>query len=141
MQFSLEQTTVEINGHTVTGWSDDGDALSLPDIELTNVKRGADGIMTASTTGEKGGPVILKLLPNSPSTKFFSSLVTTILNGGRVQLDGTIFDPINNITVNLSRGVLMTAPLGQTQGKGETANREFTIEFERVIPNYDAANF
>ena len=70
MTFSLEQTTVTLNGHTVTGWSDDTDALSLPSIDLSNVKRGASGEMVATTTGEKGGPVTIKLLPNSPSVIF-----------------------------------------------------------------------
>ena len=35
----------------------------------------------------------------------------------------------------------MTAPVGQTIGKGEAAARTFVFEFETVLPNYDAANF
>ena len=141
MSFSLEQTTVVVNGHTVTGWSDDTDALMLPDIDLTTVKRGADGVMVAATTGEKGGPVTLKLLANSPSVKFFQNLVTTIQQGGRVEFNGSVVDNINGITVSLERGVLQHAPLGPTLGKGDVANREYMIEFERVVADYSAANF
>jgi len=140
MTFSLEQTSVQINGHTVTGWSDDTDALSLPNIDLAVVKRGADGKMVAATTGEKGGPVVFKLLANSPSVKFFQNLVTTILDGGKVELSGIIVDQTNNISVSLERGVIVNSPLGQTLGKGEVGNREYTIEFERVVEDQSGSN-
>lgn len=136
MDFSLEQVSVNLNGHTVTGWSDDTDALSLPNIDLANIVRGADGQMTSTSTGEKGGPVILKLLPNSPSTKFFMTAVAAQQNGAAVKWNGLIRDSINQINVALINGTLQNAPLGQTIGKGESANREFTIEFERIIPDY-----
>lgn len=139
--FSIENVDVVINDHRVTGWSDDGDALAMPDVELASVVRGADGQMTSSSTGEKGGPVTLKLLPNSNTTKFLNQIVTSILNGGSVEINGFVKDNLNGIYVELSRGVIMTAPLGQTMGKGETANREFIIEFEKVIPDYSGASF
>lgn len=141
MTFSLEQMTLTLNGHSVTGWSDDTDALSLPSIDLSNIKRGASGEMVATTTGEKGGPVTIKLLPNSPSVKFFQNLITSIQQGGRVEFNGSIVDSVNGITVSLQRGVMQNAPLGPTIGKGEVANREYVIEFERVEADYSAANF
>ena len=121
MIFNLEQTVVEINGHNVTGWSDDTDALSMPTIDIAAVKRGADGLMVASSTGDKGGPVILKLLANSPSTKFFMNLVSTIQNGGRVEFNGTVNDQANGYAIRLERGILMNTPLGQSLGKGESS--------------------
>ncbi len=141
MLFDLEQTKVQINGHNVTGFSDDGDALSLPTIDIATVKRGADGIMTGASTGEKGGPVIFKLLPNSVSTKFFMNLVASIQGGGRVTFDGIVNDEANGIVVKLERGLLTSAPTGPTIGKGDVANMEFTIEFERITPDYSGANF
>ena len=141
MHISLEATTVRINGHTVTGWSEDTDALTLPDIELANVMRGADGKMVASSTGNKGGSVTLKLLPNSPSTQFLQQQVARILRGAQVHWDGVIVNAQAGFNVVLQGGILMTAPVGQTMGKGEAAARTFVFEFETVLPNYDAANF
>ena len=141
MQFDLEQTNVQLNGHVVTGWSDDGDALTLPTIDIANVKRGADGLMTASSTGDKGGPVVFKLLPNSATTAFLMNLVATLQSGGKVIFDGIIDDRCNGVVIRLDRGVLTSTPLGNSQGKGDTANMEFTIEFERVTPDYSGANF
>lgn len=136
---SIEDTDVVINGHTVEGWSDDADALTLPDVELASVTRGADGRMVASSTGNKGGEVTIKLLPNSPSTQFFSQRAAEIVGGAVIIFHGLIRNSRLGFSTRLSRGVLMTAPLGQTLGKGEAAAREFTFEFEEILPNYDGA--
>jgi len=141
MLFDLETTSVQINGHNVTGFSDDGDALSLPTIELASVKRGADGVMVGASTGNKGGPVMLKLQPNSDTTKFLMGLVATLQNNGRIVFDGIVNDIANGIVVRLERGILTEAPTGNTLGKGDIANMEFTFEFERVTPDYSGANF
>lgn len=140
-QFSLEQTTVILNGHTVTGWSDDADALSIPDIDISAIKRGADGKMVAASTGDKGGPVIIKLLANSPSVKFFQNIATTQLAGVAIAWAGIVRDAINGINVALVNGVLTHAPLGPTMGKSDVANREYTIEFESILADYSGANF
>lgn len=139
--FSLEQSNLNLNGHDVTGWSDDTDALSFPNIDLASIKRGADGGMIATSTGDKGGPVILKLRANSPSAKFFQNAVTAQINGAAVLWNGLYRDPVNGVTVALVNGTLVNAPLGPTMGKGDVANREFTIEFQLVVADYSGANF
>ena len=139
MDYSLEQIAVVINGHTVTGWGDDTDALSLPNIDLASVIRGAGGKMISVSTGEKGGPVIFKLLPNSPSTKFFMNAIAAQNSGASMKWNGSIRDSVNQVNIILSNGTLTNGPLGQTIGKGAAANREFTIEFETVTPDYMAA--
>jgi hypothetical protein len=141
MDFSLEQTVVVINGHTVTGFSEDADGISFPNIDLATVTRGADGKMVAVSTGDKGGPLVLKLLPNSPSVKFFMNAVTAQMNGGAVKWAGNIRDASNQISFSLSNGTLTNAPLGQTIGKGSAKNAEFTIEFEAITPEYQASTF
>ncbi|MCK5607376.1 hypothetical protein KAR91_36165 [Candidatus Pacearchaeota archaeon] len=141
MDFSMEQVAVDLNGHTVTGWSDDTDGLSLPDVDLATVIRGADGKMVAINTGNKGGPVIFKLLANSSSTKFFMNAVAAQLNGSSIEFNCTVRDSINQTTISMVKGTLSNAPLGQTLGKGSAGNRNFTIEFERITPDYQAAKF
>ena len=141
MDFSLERCEFQLNGHTVVGWSDDAEALILPDVDLANIIRGADGKMTSTSSGEKGGPVIIKLLPNSPSVPFFLNAVLAQQNGASVVWAGIFRDPVTKITIAFVKGVLQHGPLGQTIGKGATKPLEFTIEFEKVLPDYSAVNF
>lgn len=141
MDFSLEQTVVVINGHTFTGFSDDTDAISFPNIDLATVVRGADGKMVAVSTGDKGGPFLIKLLPNSPSVKFMMNAVSAQLAGGSVKWNGIVRDALNQVNFALVNGTLTNAPVGQSIGKGSAKNAEFTIEFERILPDYLAATF
>ena len=136
MDYSLEQVSLILNGHTVTGYSDDTDALSLPNIDIANVVRGADGKMVAVSTGDKGGPLVIKLLPNSPSVSFFMNVAVAQMNGAAVKWYGIIRDSINQTNTVLFKGTLSNVPLGQTMGKGVAGTREFTIEFERITPDY-----
>jgi len=139
--FSLEQCTLNLNGVDITGWSDDTDALSFPNVDIATSKRGADGKKVTSSTGEKGGPVVIKLLANGKSTKFLMNAVTAQLNGAAVSWNGLFRDPVNGVSVAMTNGTLQNVPLGQTMGKGDVANKEFTIDFELVVPDYSAANF
>jgi len=125
----------------VTGWSDDTDGLSFPNIDLANVKRGADKKMISMSTGESGGPVIIKLLANSPSVKFFQNAITAQQIGPAISWQALWRDPINGVTVACINGTLTTVPLGPTLGKGDVANHEYTIEFETVIADYSGASF
>ena len=151
MILSLEDATVILNGHTVEhsvsntvqDWSEDTDALTLPDaFEFATVRRGADGKMAAFSTGDRGGPVSLKLLPNSVSVPFFMQQVTQILvNRAVVVWDGSIHHIPTGARVTLKRGVLVSGPLGYTMGKGEVGNFTFNFEFEEIVPHFQAVNF
>lgn len=140
--FSLEQSVLTLNSHTFTGWSDDTDALLFPEeVELAIAKRGADGRMVTVSTGNKGGPVTIKLLPNSPSTKFMRQQATAIKNGAVVKFEGSFRIPNLGVSFSLVNGTLTVAPLGKTIGKGEVSNDMYTIEFERIDDDYGGANF
>ncbi len=149
MFFSLQDVTVILNGHTVEGeqiikgWSEDTDALTLPDaFEFASVRRGATGVMAAFSTGDRGGPVSLKLMPNSPSVPFFMKQVTRILvDKAEVIWDGSVIHSRTKASVALSRGVLVSGPLWYTMGKGEAGNLTFMWEFEQIIPNFTNVNF
>ncbi len=149
MFFSLQDVTFLLNGHavegehTISGWSEDTDALTLPDaFEFASVRRGATGKMAAFSTGDKGGPVTLKLMPNSPSVPFFMIQVTRILvEKAEVIWDGSVKHKRTDAGVTLSRGVLVSGPLWYTMGKGEAGNLTFTWEFEQIIPDFAKVNF
>ena len=142
MFFSLQDVTIILNGHTVEGWSEDTDALTLPDaFEFASVRRGATGDMAAFSTGDRGGPVSLKLLPNSPSVPFLMNQVTRILSEkAEVIWDGSVKHSRTDASVTLNRGILISGPLWYTMGKGEVSNLTFTWEFEEIIPNFKKVN-
>ena len=145
----MQDVTVILNGHTVEGeqiikgWSEDTDALTLPDaFEFASVRRGATGVMAAFSTGDRGGPVSLKLMPNSPSVPFFMKQVTRILvDKAEVIWDGSVIHSRTKASVALSRGVLVSGPLWYTMGKGEAGNLTFMWEFEQIIPKFTNVNF
>ena len=139
MQLSLHETIFMINEHKVEGWSEDAGALTLPDaFEFATVKRGATGDMVAFSTGDRGGQVSLSLLPTSPSVVFLMKLVNEIhKNRKRVIWEGSVEYTPTGARVDLTRGILMSGPLGFTMGKGDVGNMTFTWEFEDITPNFD----
>ncbi len=149
MLYSLQDVTVTLNGHTVEGeqiirgWSEDTDALTLPDaFEFASVRRGATGEMAAFSTGDRGGPVTLKLIPNSPSVPFLMNQVTRILvERAEVIWDGSVKHRKSGASVTLKRGILVSGPLWYTMGKGEVGNLTFNWEFQEIIPNFTNVNF
>ena len=143
MFFSLQDVTVILNGHPVEGWSEDTDALTLPDaFEFASVRRGATGDMAAFSTGDRGGPVSLKLLPSSPSVPFLMNQVTRILvERAEVIWDGSVKHIKTGASVTLKRGVLVSGPLWYTMGKGEVGNLTFNWEFQEIIPDFAKVNF
>ena len=143
VNINIQDNIVTLNGHQVEGWSQDEDALTMPDeVELATVTRGGDGQMFGASTAEIGGPITIKLLPTSPSTKFFLRQVERIrTNSAPNDWSGTVENVVLGYSVSLDGGILVRAPYGHTVGKGAAATRMFTIEFETVSPNYDAALF
>ena len=136
--FNLKDTTVVLNSHEVEGFSEDADAITMPDgFELATVRRGATGDMAAFSTGDRGGPVSIKLLPHSPSLPFFMQQLAVLRDGGRVTWDGEVRNTHAGWSFRLAGGVMVSGPLGQTAGRGDVANQTFTFEFEDIIPNYD----
>ena len=78
---SLEHTEVKIGGLTIRGFSSDADSLTLPDIEGVTVDRNALGTMMGMTTGNKGGPVTIKLQASAPELKELYGWVGETING------------------------------------------------------------
>ena len=137
MQLSLHETKVMLNGHEVQGWSEDSGALTLPDaFEFATVRRGATGDMAVFSTGDRGGQVSLSLLPTSPSVPFFMKQLSAIREGKRVIWKGSVEYTPTGARVDLTRGILMSGPLGFTMGKGDAGNMTFTWEFEDIIPDF-----
>lgn len=136
---SVQHTIFDLNGFVVEGWSEDEDALMLPDVELFTVERGGDGMMIAHATANRGGEVTIKLLATSTTTQYLMQQVAQILKGAEIVFQATMINLKTNQSVLFERGVLKTAPLGPSVGKSKAQNREFVFEFESITPNYDGA--
>lgn len=136
---SLEHTTVVTNGHRVTGWAAAADAFQVPDLTLAVVEVSPDGTMLVSSTGVKGGPVMLKLLANSPSTAFLMRQLAQIQRGAVISWELSASNSQTGWSVTAERGAMTKAPLGQSLGNAAAPAREFELTFELIIPNYDGA--
>ena len=136
---SLEHTVVTLNGHRVLGWAADANALDMPAINLAETEVGADGQMVVSSTGNKGGPVGIKLQSVSPSAVYFFKQAEVAKQGGSVVWNGSIRNAQTGATTRLERGVLKTVPGGQSLGNTTAPMLEFVFEFESIKGNYDGA--
>ena len=126
---TLDFSYVILNGHTITGWSEDEAALTLPDsIEYATVKFGADGHMGASGTSVRGGEMTIKLLPESPSVQFLQNILLAQKHSGYMKFTGTIrFNDDSLIT--LGNGIITKGPMGFNLGKGAAASMVYTFAF------------
>ena len=136
---SIEHTVVTINGHRFEGWGAGADSIQFPDQNLAETNVGADGQMVASSTGMRGGEIVLKLQPNSPSVAFMAGQILAIQRGGSVVWNGTVRNGQTGVTTRLERGVLKTAPLGQSVGNEPAPVREYTFEFESILTDMSGA--
>ena len=129
---SLEGSKVILNGITCQGWSQDEDALTLPEaFERYITMKGADGLMVSGTTGEKGGEVTFKFLANSPTVQILQGFVLAEKNGAYIEWNGIVKYSDNSI-VTLAKGVMKKAPLGYTLGKGAPKTMSYVFEFSRI---------
>lgn len=120
--------------HEISGWSDSADCLSLPDAsELNMVKKGADGKMVASNTGEKGGEVTIKVLANSPFVDRMAAEIELIKQGVQIPAQLLITNQTVGDTTACANGSLKTAPVGVTYGKGEVGEMVYVWEFETIV--------
>ena len=140
-QFNANEIIVRLNGHTFVGFADEDDAIDLPEIELAEIVRGMDGTMYSTSTGNKGGEVMLKFLPSSPSVVFMQNQAVAIQRGAVVNWNGEIRNIRQNYAVRLEGGVLTKYPAGHTMGKANVESMIYTWEFELIKPDYSAALF
>lgn len=140
--FDMARVTALLNDDEVVGWSDDQDAIMFPNLEMFNTTVGATGEKVFNAMGERGGDVVLKLLPNSPTRKALMRAVARWIEDGSTTVYKLTVTNLDHKTITTcTNGRLRIAPLGQTQGKEAAANAEFTINFAKIVPDWDSANY
>jgi len=119
--------------HKIDGFSESSDCLSFPDsVELNNVKRGATGKMVASNTGDKGGPVSVKVLPNSPFVDRMAAEIEMVKAGVQIPIELLVTNTTVGDAQVCTGGVIKSAPIGVSYGKAEASEMVYVFEFERI---------
>ena len=136
-EISIIHSVLTINNHEVGGYADEDGALSLPDSELYNVRRGPTGETVYSYNGMRGGELELRLLPTSPSAVFFIRMGQQIKNGSRIRVDGDYSNLSLGYSVKFRNGVLKSLPPGPTLGSTGAGNLTFMFDFESIISDFD----
>ena len=109
----------------------------IPDIELSNVTVGADGLLAASSTGQRGGEMEFKFQPHSPTVQFLGTQLVRYLRGTPVLFNGSVANQSMGLNVRLENGVLRMGPLGQSFGNKDPKPQIYKIRFQLILPNYD----
>ena len=135
-EISLTDGTLILNGAIITGFGDAENAIEFPNHDIMNVRRGADGRMVAGKTGNVGGPLNLQLLPNGFGFAFLMGIRSLQNNGGHVLFQGVYTNLQAGFRVGLLNDVLTNAPSGTTVGNAAPPSHNFTLEFERIEPDY-----
>ena len=136
-QNSIRHIDFTINGHRIDGWADDDPPYEFPDIDTVEIKYGKDGSLYASDTGIQGGEVMLKLLPDSRSTKQILRWFAERQRGTALEFTGSFNDTERGYSVQMKGGFLKRCPAGTSINK----TFEPVFEFEQILPDYDAADF
>lgn len=128
-QMSWVTYGLTLNAHRFSGLADDDQPIELPDIETMITYRGRDGGAYFMDTMMRGGPLMLRLLPTSPSTMFLLECVNRLQLGALIAWNGEVHDRRFG-RLELTNGVLTRYRPFITPGQ----NYEVTFEFENMVP-------
>ena len=136
---SLQDVDVVIDGIAITGWSDDADCLMQPQADaVVNMRKGALGdVFYTSNPDARGGELVIKLIPTSPSVRDLQRLVTAARNGDIMIIQGDIHNRLSGERQGLEGGTLLEGPKGTTYGSGDVRNMEYKFYFEDYIGDFE----
>ena len=134
VMIDLDEFEVTIGGHKVSGWSQEYDALTMPD----ELEVATDSLI--SSTYSYGPTVSIKLLINSPSTAFFMQAAASMIdkrakdkNAKLIYWNGIVENKSQNYRIILNRGVMVKiSPLIPTTD----TSIKFDFIFHEIIPEY-----
>ncbi len=132
-----------INGHRVTGWSDDDPPYEIEDDPDSNVvKIGADGGKYGMSNPAFGGTLTLKVSPTSPTCQWAIQQNQERKNRQKDKqaeriYAGTLSDPVQGVDYRFEGGVIDVFPSMNVGNQ----TYEFSINFDEVISNVDGGMF
>ena len=135
--YSVHDWTITMLGVPVDGLSDDNDAVTFPqDRELTTHRVGAKGdVAFFSSPHRKTGPLMIKLMPDSPSAKMIGLQIENWLSGGEVNWDSSAYNRRTHLRVSMTNGRPQKAPVSPNIGP-EPANLTFEFFYQDMKPDW-----
>lgn len=138
--FSIEHTVFVLNSHRFQGWGQETASFEGENLEVASYTVGPDGKMIGVATGQKGGPITVRVMPNSPTCAWLTRHFQRFRNGICDRFDGIITNHQAGISFTLVNGYFQSGPMIQNMGS-EIATQEFVFFFEEIKQNYDGATF
>ena len=134
VQLTPEFDNVAGPAHTVVEWANVDNALEMPeDMTFVNINEAnADGTLTGNHNPDKGGSVILRLAPASPSGLLFEEWERTQREASLININGTVAHSTLDLSYELFCGALVSGPRGFTMGIDVTSPRAWTFRFTQI---------
>ncbi|MDE0001206.1 MAG: hypothetical protein OXQ29_00740 [Rhodospirillaceae bacterium] len=129
---NLQRSIIKIAGHRITEWADQSDAFMLPTIESLVVTQGPGGDRVFSDTGNRGGPVTIKVMPAGKDAKHLGLIAEKQRRGNPIIITGVAildYGAAGKETVHLRGGGLISFPSGPTLGNAAPSHLEYVIDF------------
>ena len=137
--------------YEVTGFSDDADAVSFQDdLQIIDTKRGMDRGVSYFPTPDVGGTLTMKLLPSSPSVKFFvhaANKTKTSIYGEDPQVleiyEIVVDDSLLVEKTTAKQCIMESISGGPEYGAGSARSRSFMFQaqvFEDDVSGFDGAS-
>lgn len=133
-----------VNGHRIEGMADVERPIQLPsEVERYVISWGADGGMYARAKPQFGGPVVYRVFPTSVTAGWALGQRNLIDNADLMGLEHPRYEAtdhqiVQGLTLALIGGVMNVPPVGIEAGQ---PTFEFTITYERIIPNPEGATW
>ena len=125
---------MNVGGVRVEGFSNDSDAFMPPsEIEGVTVVPGGDGTHERFDTGERGGEVVIKLQPSSPTVPKFHRMIRQQQLGDRVNWDLHAENLVSGTRLEGRNGVCTKWPAGETVGGSVIGTQQFTFDYQELI--------
>lgn len=139
--FNLVQGIFTIDNQIVTGWSEDAEAWTTPEITILNSKLGADGQKVYTPTGMQGGEHTISLLANSLTVTYLNQKSQQNKTGLYTTVISTFTDPRTGSVYNLGVGYILSFKEFPSIGAGQQSTMVYKIDFPNSasIINNDVA--
>ena len=136
----VQDWTLIVNGHRVTGYSDRGQGITFPRQERQPARITPEGNALNFLAGPKGGLITVRLFPTSASIRQFAEWHTAMLKDRIVKLSGSISNSRWNARAVLRNGAMRAGPAFYSFGN-DVADMEYTLFFGEIIGNMSGLNF
>ena len=127
---SHSQNSLIINGHRFRNLADEDPPVEFPTNPVHDTTTGKNGEHYIEDTNERGGPVKVKLFPNTPDVDVVLGWREQALSHALdIGFSGSYYRASSRKTTQMSGGVFISCPASSVPGQ----TFEVTFDFERLV--------